>query len=341
LEAIQTLCTLLLGEVALLPPPTPSILPTPPPPAPVVKKDEPVIIWNPQLVQPALPTHNFNTNNGNSARNTPAIVEDDSNDNAPVPSQRTQSPCHHLICPLQSHSLTHNRLRLCSVHMINCVITEELMPTHALRTHPPSLCCGYAFAAEYILLETISLPSHSTNHFIGAVIGNDTVNVLKYCHLMKMEKHKKVWANGFANKIGQLFQGIRNVSGTDTCFLIPKSLIPAHKRPTYVPICCNYQPQKDKKHCVRLTSGGNWIDYPGNKSTLAANLTTAKLLINSTISTPGAKFLGINLANFYLNTPMPNPKYMHLRLDIIPNKIIGHYKLRNIVTPDGWVYIEI
>jgi hypothetical protein len=39
-----------------------------------------------------------------------------------------------------------------------------------------------------------------------------------------------------------------------------------------------------------------------------ADLTTAKLLINSTISTPGTKFLGINLANFYLNTPMLNPE---------------------------------
>jgi hypothetical protein len=67
----------------------------------------------------------------------------------------------------------------------------------------------------------------------------------------------------------------------------------------------------------------------------------AKLLIKSTISIPGSKFLGIDLANFYLNTPMPNPEYMHLCLDIIPNKIIIHYYLWDIVTPDRWVYIEI
>jgi hypothetical protein len=54
------------------------------------------------------------------------------------------------------------------------------------------------------------------------------------------------------------------------------------------------------------------INYPGNKATPTTDLTTAKLLINSTISTPGAIFLGINLTNFYLNTPMPNPKYMRL-----------------------------
>ncbi len=115
-----------------------------------------------------------------------------------------------------------------------------------------------------------------------------------------MEKHKKVWAHGFTNEIGQLFQGIRNVPGTDTCLFIPKSLVPAYKCPTYDRICCNYQPQKEEKHRVRLTVGGNQIDYPCNKSTPTADLTTAKLLINSTISTPGAKFLGIDLAVFYL-----------------------------------------
>ena len=72
-----------------------------------------------------------------------------------------------------------------------------------------------------------------------------------------------------------------------------------------------------------------------------ADLSTAKLLINSTISSPGASFLGITLANFYLNTPVSYPKYMRLRLYIIPNKIIIHYSLRNIFTPDRWLYIKI
>ncbi len=141
--------------------------------------------------------------------------------------------------------------------MINCIIVEKLMPTPALRTCPPSLHCGYAFTAKCILIETISPPSHSTVHFISAIIDNNTDNVLKYQHLMKMDKHKKVWAHGFANEIGQLFQGIRNVPGTDTCFFIPKSLVPAHKCPTYGHICCNYQPQKEEKRRVRLTVGGN------------------------------------------------------------------------------------
>jgi hypothetical protein len=225
--------------------------------------------------------------------------------------------------------------------MINCIITDEVMPTPSLCTCSPSLHCEYAFAAESLLLETISPPSHSTVHFIGTIIINHTGDVLKHQHLIKINKHKQVWAHGFSNEIGRLFQGIRNVTSINTCFFIPKSFVRADKHPTYGRICCNYRSQKKEKHRVRLTVCGNCIVYPGNKSTPTANLTAAKLLINSTISTPGAKFLGINLPNFYLNTPMPNPKYMRLHLDIIPNEIIAHYNLCNIVTPDGWVYTEI
>jgi hypothetical protein len=103
MEAIQFLCTLLIGKVAPLPSPTSSILPTPLPPTPVVDKDEPAIIWNPHYVQPALPTYNHNTNDINSNRKTPAIVKDDGNDNnSPIPSQCISPHHHHLICPLQT-----------------------------------------------------------------------------------------------------------------------------------------------------------------------------------------------------------------------------------------------
>jgi len=52
-------------------------------------------------------------------------------------------------------------------------------------------------------------------------------------------------------------------------------------------------------------------------------------------------FLGIDLANFYLNTPMADPEYMRLQLNIIPEEIIIKYNLRDLGDKDGWVYIEI
>jgi hypothetical protein len=107
-KAIQSLCTLLLGKVTPIPPPAPSILPTPQPPTPLVDVDKPVIIWNPQLVQPSLPTLNHDTNNISSNHNTPAIVGDDRDNNSPIPDHSTRPPCHHLIHPLQNHPLTCN-----------------------------------------------------------------------------------------------------------------------------------------------------------------------------------------------------------------------------------------
>jgi hypothetical protein len=92
MEAIQSLCTLLLGKIAPPPPPTPSILPTPPPPTQSTNKDKPVIIWNPQLVQPSLPTHDYNTNGIVFNHNTPAIVEDNCNKDPPIPSHSTRPP---------------------------------------------------------------------------------------------------------------------------------------------------------------------------------------------------------------------------------------------------------
>jgi hypothetical protein len=61
---------------------------------------------------------------------------------------------------------------------------------------------------------------------------------------------------------------------------------------------------KEEKERTRLTVGGDQIEYPGKKSTRTAGLTIAKNLINSVISTLGAKFLVIDIKNFYLNTPL-------------------------------------
>jgi hypothetical protein len=146
----------------------------------------------------------------------------------------------------------------------------------------------------------------------------------------------------FQTNLVAFFQEIRDIKGTDTCFFICKQQIPHHKQATYGWICCNYRPQKDEPHCTRLTVGGDQITYDGNKSTpTAITLVTAKLLINSTISTTKAKFYGMDLSIFYLMTPMKEYEYMRLQLKLIPNKIIHKYNLRDLVDEQGWVYVEL
>ncbi len=128
-------------------------------------------------------------------------------------------------------------------------------------------------------------------------------------------------AKELCNKLGRLFQGIRDIKDMDTCFFIHKNQMPCHKRATYRRICCNYWPQKDELYCTQLTVGSNCITYAGNNSTPTADLVTAKLLINSTILTPNAKFYVMDFLNFYLMMPMKEYEYMHLCLDPIPNEI--------------------
>ena len=69
--------------------------------------------------------------------------------------------------------------------------------------------------------------------------------------------------------------------------------IPADRRKdvTYGQVVVDYRPQKEDPNRTRLTVGGDRIKYPGNVSTPTAALTTAKLVINSTISTPRAGYI--------------------------------------------------
>eukprot|EP00804_Cyclotella_cryptica_P005399 CCRYP_017080-RA/>CCRYP_017080-RA protein AED:0.44 eAED:0.44 QI:0/-1/0/1/-1/0/1/0/144 len=66
---------------------------------------------------------------------------------------------------------------------------------------------------------------------------------------------------------------------------------------------------------------------------------TVKILLNSVISTLNAKFMTIDIKDFYLNTPMARPEYMRLKLSDIPAAIIDLYKLRDIAQ-DGYVFVS-
>jgi hypothetical protein len=69
-------------------------------------------------------------------------------------------------------------------------------------------------------------------------------------------------------------------------------------------------------------------------------LTTSKNLINSVISTLGAKFLVIDINKFYLNTPFLRFEYMVINFSSLPQETIDKYDLLNLAQ-DVKVYIEI
>ena len=82
-------------------------------------------------------------------------------------------------------------------------------------------------------------------------------------------------------------------------FPIAKIKVPddRHKDVSYGRIVVDYRPQKDEPYRTRLTVGGNLINYPGDVSTPTASITTAKLVINSTISTRGKRYMCCDVKN--------------------------------------------
>jgi hypothetical protein len=87
--------------------------------------------------------------------------------------------------------------------------------------------------------------------------------------------------------------------------------------------------------------GGNLINYPGNCGRPTANLLTVKLMFNSVISTPNAKFMTIDIKDFYLMTPMDHYEYFKMKIELFPQDIIDEYGLRDKVDAEGNVFCEV
>jgi hypothetical protein len=170
---------------------------------------------------------------------------------------------------------------------------------------------------------------------------------LNYRQLLRDPKHKELWERLAANKIGQLAQGvgtrISKEEATNTINFILKDKVPKDRMKDVIcgSFSCDYKPNKEEKWRTQLTKGGDQINYPFDCRTSTADMIFFKIIINSTISTRGAKCMMINLSNFYLKTPMARRKFMRLKVMDIHKEIIKQYKLRDIVTPDKYVYCEI
>jgi hypothetical protein len=134
---------------------------------------------------------------------------------------------------------------------------------------------------------------------------------------------RQQWQESAANEFGRLAQGIKGrVEYTDAIDFIHFHEKPKDKKATYGRVVCTVRPQKKEQNRTRITVGGNLIDYPGDVSTQTADLTTFKTHLNSVISTPGAKYMCMDVGNFYLMTPLDEPEYMRFHISLIPDEII-------------------
>ena len=155
------------------------------------------------------------------------------------------------------------------------------------------------------------------------------------------------WERSLSNEYGRLAQGVKrknkqeSIDGTDTIFFIKKEDVPKGRKVTYANYICDFRPNKAEKHRVRLTAGGDKLEYPGDPASPTVSLIDVKLHLNSVISDAhrGARYIVVDIKNFYLGTPMGYYQYMKIHRKNIPQEILTQYELE--FDKDGYVYVEI
>ncbi|KAG7342946.1 reverse transcriptase RNA-dependent DNA polymerase [Nitzschia inconspicua] len=191
---------------------------------------------------------------------------------------------------------------------------------------------------EQLMLEAgVPATYHTALH--GNAFNPDTGKIAEYAELSQCSDGA-YWRASNAEEIGRLAQGYKHIKGTNTIYFIRKKQVPHHKKVTYLRIVCAHRPEKENPYRVRWTVGGNLIDYPHDASTKTADLLTVKLLINSVLSTIGAKFMTGDLKDFYLGTPMADYEYMRIHRRFIPDDIFILYNLADLLDGD-YIYVEI
>ena len=135
----------------------------------------------------------------------------------------------------------------------------------------------------------------------------ETGKLLNYRQLRRDPKYSKEWNKSSANEFRRLSNGVGGrVKGTNTIKFIKRSDVPAGRRKdvTYGQFVCSVRPEKKERNRTRFVIGGDCINYPGEVATPTACMLVAKIIFNSVVSTKGAKFMTMDISNFYLMTPL-------------------------------------
>ena len=247
-------------------------------------------------------------------------------------------------------------LRMNGLQMTYSATKEASSPKVISQDDSPS---QYTMSKMQALLSAIDMPDSCPSasqaalrtfplqflaDFAAAVIDDDTGELLEYRHLIKNPKCRKDWGHSFGNELGRLSQSMPGRSdGTNTMSFIDKAEIPndcwsdvAQSR-----IVCNVRPKKLEINRTHLTYGGHYLNVHMDCSTPTASMITIKLLFNSVISTHGARFMTIDIKDFYLNTPLERLEYLRMKLSYFPDDVIEHYKHKGKVDRKGFVYVKI
>ena len=164
-------------------------------------------------------------------------------------------------------------------------------------------------ACSHLLAQTM-FSSPRVNHIYNSTTGKrETIDSLI------VGPNAPIWRRALSNELGRLSNGVDGrIVGTNTIAFIHKHEVPPNKKVTYANMVCDHRPLKSEPDRVRLTVGGDRLDYAHDVGSPTASLLEAKLLLNSTISDAdkGARFFAVDIKDFFLATPMSEYEYMHI-----------------------------
>jgi hypothetical protein len=184
---------------------------------------------------------------------------------------------------------------------------------------------------------------HYANPMVHPVTGR---TISSYKKLMNDPATAEVWQTAFGKDFGGMAQGCNKTGtkGTNAMFVMTHDAImhalAAKQFFTYANPVVDFRPQKEDPHRIRITAGGNLITYDGNASVRTADIDTAKMHWNSVVSTPDARYMCLDIKNFYLTAALEYFEYMKIPLSLFPSWTIKQYNLKELAL-DGWVYIEM
>jgi hypothetical protein len=234
-------------------------------------------------------------------------------------------------------------------HMLD--IIEDCTPrllqfaniAHRLLSHNPASPSWALAALNSKCKQQLELDTYASMHipkgYTMKTLNVDTQTLEEYKNLC-LNSEGLQWIKSCSEEFHRLCSGTTNQPGTNTMFFIPHTQVPTGQKVTYMRLVVTDRPMKSNPRRVRITVGGDKLDYPFDISTRTAGLTTAKILFNSVVSTKNAKFCTMDIKDFYLNTPMDRYEYMRIPIDIIPEDIFEYYNLKDLVH-NGSVTVEI
>ena len=127
----------------------------------------------------------------------------------------------------------------------------------------------------------------------------------------------------------------RLISWSKTMLAIKHTEVPSHKKAAYYNPQCKIKVKEGVTvRRVRGTIGGDKIEYEGNVTAHTSTIVQLNCLLNSVVSTPGAKFMTVDIADFYLQTDLPDPEYMRIHRRYLSDTIIAEFQLQELFHND-------